>query len=206
MKMPDMTRRISRRTFVMGFGGGAASASLVWGLWGFRRWPQTPSEEHPVIARCCAYAEYDGWLVTIEDKRRLPLIIALTYTSGWYPKETGPESTGRWTHQAATLSFLNPQANATFSLDYAARAKQTVTVSVGGQLLQSFVTDASGRSRSRRILLPAAVLGNGDRAEIQITVDRTFVPANLIVGSRDARELGIKVYHAAVERDPAPTP
>ena len=102
MKMPDMTRRISRRTFVMGFGGGAASASLVWGLWGFRRWPQTPGEEHPVIARCCAYAEYDGWLVTTEDKRRLPLIIVLTYTSGWYPKETGPESTGRWTHQAAT--------------------------------------------------------------------------------------------------------
>ena len=204
--MPDMTRRISRRTFVMGFGGGAASASLVWGLWGFRRWPQTPGEEHPVIARCCAYAEYDGWLVTTEDKRRLPLIIVLTYTSGWYRKETGGETPGRWTHQAATLSFLNPQANATFSLDYAARAKQTVTVSVGGQLLQSFVTDASGRRRCRRILLPAAVLGNGDRAEIQITVDRTFVPANLIVGSRDARELGIKVYHAAVERDPVPTP
>ena len=50
------------------------------------------------------------------------------------------------------------------------------------------------------------MLGNGDRAGIQITVDRTFVPANLIVGSRDARELGIKVYHAAVERDPVPTP
>ena len=45
-------------------------------------------------------------------------------------------------------------------------------------------------------------LGKGDRAEIQITVDRTFVPANLNVDSRDARELGIKVYHAAVERDP----
>ena len=188
----------------MGFGGGAASAALLLGLWEFRRWPRMPGKEHPVIAGCCAYAEYDGWLVTTEDKRRLPFV--LTYTSGWYPKETGPESTGRWTHQAATLSFLNPQANATFSLDYAARAKQTVTVGVGGQLLQSFVTDASGRRRCRRILLPAAVLGNGDRAEIQITVDRTFVPANLIVGSRDARELGIKVYHAAVERDPVPTP
>ena len=28
------------------------------------------------------------------------------------------------------------------------------------------------------------------------------MPANLNVDSRDARELGIKVYHAAVERDP----
>ena len=95
----------------------------------------------------------------------------------------------------------HPQADATFSLDYAARAPQTVTVSVGDQLLQSFVADASGRRR-RRIPLPATALGNGDRAKIQITVDRTFVPANLIAGSRDTRELGIKVYHAAVERDP----
>ena len=135
----------------------------------------------------------------------LPFVV-LAYTSGWYPKETAPESTGRWTHQTATLSFFNPQADATFSLDYAARAPQTVTVSVGDQLLQSFVTDASGRRRRRRIPLPATALGNGDRAKIQITVDRTFVPANLIAGSRDTRELGIKVYHAAVERDPVPTP
>ena len=193
-----MTRRISRRTFVMGIGSGAASASLVWGLWELTRWPRTSGEEHPIIAGCCAYADYDGWLVTTVDKRRLPF--ALAYTSGWYSEETAPESTWRWTHQTATLSFLNPKADATFSLDYAASAPQAVTVSVGDQRLQLFVADASGRHR-RRIPLPAAALGNGDRAEIQITVDRTFVPANLIVGSRDTRELGIKVYHAAVERD-----
>ena len=198
-----MTRRISRRTFVMGVGGGAASATLVWGLWGFRRWPRTPGEKHPVIAGCCAYAEYDGWLVTTEDKRRLPF--SLAYTSGWYPEETAPESMWRWTHQTATLSFLNPKADATFTLDYAARARQAVMVSVGDQLLQQLVTEASGRRR-RRIPIPAAALGNGDRAEVQVTVDRTFVPANLNVDSRDARELGIKVYHAAVERDPVPTP
>ena len=203
MKMTDVTRRISRRTFVMGFGGGAASATLLWGLWEFRRWPRMPGKERPVIAECCAYAEYDGWLVTTEDKRRLPF--ALAYTSGWYPEETAPESTWRWTHQTATLSFLNPKADATFSLDYAASAPQAVTVSVGDQLLQLLVAEASGRHR-RRIPIPAAALGNGNRTEIQITVDRTFVPANLNVDSRDARELGIKVYHAAVERDPVPTP
>ena len=197
--VPDMTRRISRRTFMMGIGGGAASASLVWGLWEWTRWPRTSDEEHPIIAGGCAYADYDGWLVTTVDKRRLPF--ALVYTSGWYPEETAPESMWRWTHQTATLSFLNPKADATFSLDYAAPARQAVTVSVGDQLLQLLIADASGRHR-RRIPLPAASLGNEDRAEIQITVDRTFVPANLITGSRDVRELGIQVYHAAVERDP----
>ena len=187
----------------MGVGGGAASATLVWGLWGFRRWPRMLGEERSLIAGCCAYAEYDGWLVTTEDKRRLPF--SLTYTSGWYPEETDTESAWRWTHQTATLSFLNPKADATFTLDYAALANQAVTVSVGGQLLQLLVAEASAR-RHRRIPIPSAALGNGDRAEIQITVDRMFVPANLNVDSHDARELGIKVYHAAVERDPVPTP
>ena len=168
----------------MGVGGGAASAALVWGLWEFRRWPRTPGEERSLIAGCCAYAEYDGWLVTTEDKRRLPF--SLSYTSGWYPEETGPGSKWRWTHQTATLSFLNPKADATLTLDYAARARQTVTVSVGDQPLQQLVTEASGRRpRRQRVPIPAAVLGNGDRAEIQITVDRTFVPANLNVDSRE---------------------
>ena len=74
--------------------------------------------------------------------RRLPF--ALAYTSGWYPEETAPESTWRWTHQTATLSFLNPEADATFSLDYAASAPQAVTVSVGDQLLQSTTTRIAG--------------------------------------------------------------
>ena len=125
----------------------------------------------------------------------------LIYTGGWYPEETSPESTWRWTHQTATLAFQNPKADATFYLEYAARpdifadAPQTVTVSVGDQVLQSFVADAAGRRR-RRIPLPGTALGNEDIAEIRITVDRTFVPANRVVGSHDTRELGIQVYHA----------
>ena len=125
----------------------------------------------------------------------------LIYTGGWYPEETSPESTWRWTHQTATLAFQNPKADATFYLEYAARpdifadAPQTVTVSVGDQVLQSFVADAAGRPR-RRIPLPGTALGNEDIAEIRITVDRTFVPANRVVGSHDTRELGIQVYHA----------
>ena len=126
---------------------------------------------------------------------------ALIYTGGWYPEETSPESTWRWTHQTATLAFQNPKADATFYLEYAARpdifadAPQTVTVSVGDQVLQSFVADAAARRR-RRIPLPGTALGNEDIAEIRITVDRTFVPANRVVGSHDTRELGIQVYHA----------
>ena len=122
----------------------------------------------------------------------------LAYTSGWHPAEfdaAAPESTWRWTQQTAILSFANPNANAMFYLDYAAwpdavaDTPQTVTVRAGDQILQSFAADAAGR-RLHRIPLPAEVLGTGDRAEIQIAVDRTFVPATLPAGGRDARELG----------------
>ena len=130
----------------------------------------------------------------------------LVYTSGWHPPESdaaAPESTWRWTHETATLSFANPNADAVFYLDYTARpdsvaeGPQTVTVSTGNQMLESFVADAAGR-RLRRIPLPAAALGTGDRIEIQIAVDRTFVPAALPAGGRDRRELGIQVFHAFV--------
>ena len=40
------------------------------------------------------------------------------------------------------------------------------------------------------------------RVEVQIAVDRPFVPANVSPGSEDTRELGIRVYRAAVERLP----
>ena len=69
--------------------------------------------------------------------------------------------------------------------------------SIGDQVLQSFAAQAAGR-RLRRIPLDAAALGTGDRVEIQIAVDRTFVPATLPSEGRDERELGIQVYHAFV--------
>ena len=51
----------------------------------------------------------------IGASRRLPLILA--YTRGWSREETASESTWRWTHQTATLSFLNPQAEAILQLE-----------------------------------------------------------------------------------------
>ena len=127
----------------------------------------------------------------------------LVYISGWYPAEpdaTTPEATWQWTQQTGTLSFTNPNADAAFYLDYAARpdlvagAPQTVTFRAGDQVLQSFVADSTGR-RIRRIPLPTAVLGNADSVEIQIDVDRTFVFSTLPAGERD---LGIQVFHAFV--------
>ena len=128
------------------------------------------------------------------------------YTSGWHPPEfdpTIPELTWNWTQQTATLSFANPNADAVFYLDYTARpddfadGPQTVTVRTSEQVLETFEADVDGQ-RLHGILLPLAALGTGDRVEIQIAVDRTFVPANLPAGGPDQRALGIQVYRAFV--------
>jgi len=43
-------------------------------------------------------------------------------------------------------------------------------------------------------------LGTGDLIELQIEVDKTFVPALLAASmSKDPRELGVRVFHAFVQ-------
>src|SRR5437588_12617578 len=65
-----MVVRASRRAFLMTFGGGAASASLVWGLWKYLVWSPAAGDVYPVPA-CCNYVDYAGWLLTKVDKDRL---------------------------------------------------------------------------------------------------------------------------------------
>ena len=203
--MVNKTRGFSRRTFLLGVGGGAASVSIVWGVSELALPLLGPAEEPPTAGTLDAYAEYDGWLLTTEDKASL-----VEFTDGWYPWETADESSWRWTHQAATLSFPNPRTAATLHLDYDARADlfqdppRTLTITVGDQVARSFAPDAAGRQQIN-VLLPAAMVGGRDRVEVHIAVDRPFVPANMSANSQDTRELGIQVYRAAVERSPVPT-
>ena len=52
----------------------------------------------------------------------------------------------------------------------------------------------------RKTPLTAAQLGTSDMAEIQISVDKTFVPAMMPeANSKDPRELGIRVFHAFIQ-------
>ena len=203
--MANKTGGFSRRTFLLGVGGGAASVSIVWGVSELALPLLGPGEEPPTAGTLDAYAEYDGWLLTTEDKASL-----VEFTDGWYPRETADESSWRWTHQTATLSFPNPRTAAVLHLDYDARADlfqdtpRTLTVTIGDQVARSFATDAAGRQQIN-VLLPAAMVGGRDRVDVQVAVDQVFVPANLRPGSRDTRELGIQVYRAAVERSPVPT-
>jgi hypothetical protein len=134
--------------------------------------------------------------------------IFVIYQSGWHAPEVAADAPTRewqWTERQATLSFLNPKQDVTFYLEYDARpdlfgeTPQTVTIWAGDQQVQSFSADQS-MAILRRIDISAAQLGDAERTELRIDVDRSFVPAQQAGGGADVRELGVRVYHAHVER------
>ena len=204
--MANTTRGFSRRTFLLGVGGGAATMSIAWGVSELELPFLEPGDDSPIPATLDAHAEYDGWLVTPEEKAHMILV---EFTAGWYARETGAGSSWRWTQHTATMSFPNPRRATVLHLDYDARADlfqnppRTLTITVGDQVARSFALDAAGRQQTS-VLLAAAMLGGRDRVEVHIAVDRTVIPANVTAGSEDTRELGIRVYWAAVS--PVPTP
>jgi len=127
--------------------------------------------------------------------------------SGWHPGEyaQGDSTTEwQWTQKLALLSLKNPRRDVLLYLEYDGRADlfgdkpQQVTVSVGQTAIETFAVEGKG-VQLRKIPLTVAQLGSGDMAEVRLEVDRTFTPARQAGGSRDTRELGIRVYHAFVE-------
>ena len=132
--------------------------------------------------------------------------VYLTYKDGWHLAEVLPDNSGKewhWTQNEATLSFKNPKRNAVFFLDYGGQQKvmaesQTVTVTVGGDVVDTF--QVGGTGDVRRIPLTVNQLGMGDQVSVKLSVDRTFVPAMLSGGAMpDRRELGLQVFHAYVD-------
>jgi hypothetical protein len=68
-----------------------------------------------------------------------------------------------------------------------------VTVKSREQVIGTFAAD----SKERKLVsfpVTAAQLGSADMSELTLEVDQTFVP-----GGGDARELGIRVFHAFIE-------
>jgi hypothetical protein len=62
------------------------------------------------------------------------------------------------------------------------------------------VTVPAGASQVAKVALTPDQLGAGDRADVTVKVDRTFVPAATPqLKSTDTRELGIRLLNAFVE-------
>ena len=127
------------------------------------------------------------------------------FKDGWYPAEVAEHNASvewQWTKKQATLSFKNPKKDSLFYLELkdpgTFNEPQQVQVSLGGEAVDRFALGPK-QEVLRKIPLPAARLGSVDLAELEISVDKTFVPALLDPNSKDPRELGVRVFHAFVD-------
>jgi len=128
------------------------------------------------------------------------------YKEGWHPAEVAEHNSmveWQWTKKDATLSFKNPKKDSLFYFEVdnpgsAFNEPQTVKVSLGGQAVDEFTLQPK-KPELRKIPLKAAQLGSDDVSELTISVDKTYVPAVVASGSKDPRELGVRVFHAFVD-------
>lgn len=126
----------------------------------------------------------------------------------WHPAEDARENgsvSWRWSRKAGVIAFRNPKRDATFYLQLDGRpdlqpvSPQAVTVAIGPQVIDRFVL-ADKEAVLRKVAIPAAAFGSADTVELSVDAGTTFIPKNLpIAGSQDARELGVRVFHAFVE-------
>ncbi len=133
--------------------------------------------------------------------------VFLVSKDGWHPPETPEHNTSvewQWTKQSASYAFKNPKKDCVFYLDVDHPGNvflepQQVQVSIGGQQIDQFTLTA-GQQLLRKIPITAAQFGSGEMAEIQIAVDKTYVPALVNAEfKKDSRELGVRVFHAYVQ-------
>jgi len=129
------------------------------------------------------------------------------FKDGWHPAETAEANATvewQWTKKDATLAFKNPRKDSVFYLQLDSpvaelHGPQQVQVKLGGQPVDQF-TLVPNDLQLRKIKLPAGQLGAVDMAELQISVDKTFVPAAVNPSvHKDTRELGVRVFHAVVD-------
>ena len=128
------------------------------------------------------------------------------FKEGWHPGEIAEHNATvewQWTKKEATLSFKNPKKDSLFYLDVdnpgsVFNDAQQVQVTLAGAVVDSFTLQPK-QPELRKIALKAAQLGTGDVAELVIAVDKTYIPAVLVAGSKDPRELGVRVFHAYID-------
>jgi hypothetical protein len=131
----------------------------------------------------------------------------VVFKDGWHETEVADENAGiewQWSKKDATLAFRNPMRDVTiyFQCDQPVRelgVQQRVELRIGPAVIDSFSLPPAQREL-RKISVSKAQLGNADTVEVAVTVDKTFVPANITqLKNSDGRELGIRVFRAYVQ-------
>lgn len=120
------------------------------------------------------------------------------YTEGWFDEEMNPQMTQRWrwTGGQAVAVVRNPKKNAILyikgQVNKDAVPDQKVKFEIANNPIDEFSPTESGFSKYYQI--PADQIGAEDQIQIRISVDKTFVPKNVIQGAADERELGVQIF------------
>jgi hypothetical protein len=129
------------------------------------------------------------------------------FKEGWHPAEVVEHNAAvqwQWTKKEAVFAFKNPKKDSVFYFDVdnpgsAYKETQRVDLTLNGKPLDSLTVEP-GKEELRKIPMKAGQLGDGENAEVHILVDKTYIPALLpAAGSKDPRELGVRVFHAFVD-------
>jgi hypothetical protein len=131
------------------------------------------------------------------------------FRDGWHDAEVGGDATSRewqWSRKEAVLAFRNPGRSVRLYLeaDQPGAAMfsepQHVELRIGQTVVGMFTMPATGAGLIERIEIPADRLGTGETVELTLSVDKTFVPAEVPgSNSSDPRELGLRVFRAFVQ-------
>jgi hypothetical protein len=125
------------------------------------------------------------------------------FADGWHDVEI-PDNTGagewHWSRQRGTILMRNPPRASTLVLDLdqpmtSLSSAQTVEIRIADHVVDTFDVPP-GQRELRRIAVAADALGAGEIVSLTLAVEPTFVPAKVEAGNGDARELGIRVFHA----------
>jgi len=122
----------------------------------------------------------------------------ISYEDGWYDYEINPEAAlkrWRWTAGEARCIIDNPHRDALLVVKGGVRKEavgsQKILFKVGGSILDEFVAADILFEKSYNV--KKEILGDGDKFPLIIQTDKTFVPAELIPGSKDKRTLGTQI-------------
>ncbi len=140
---------------------------------------------------------------TVVLRRRLrispaPLTPAILFVDGWSEPLRDLQSgtpAGRWTGASARCLIDNPKRDALLVLrgeaDLESVPGQEITIRIDGTVLERFVPAERGFEKSYQI--SKEVLGSGRDFFLEISVDRTFLPAELGPGSEGSEERGVLI-------------
>lgn len=125
----------------------------------------------------------------------IPKII---YEDGWYDLEIKPGTflkRWRWTAKEARCKIDNPHQDALLFIKGGVNREgadnQKVVFKINDSILDEFIPEESYFEKPYKI--EKEILGEGDEFYLIISTDKTFIPAQVILRSKDERELGIQI-------------